>query len=77
MVNLAHRLCNKASAGEVLIDRKVRAALDDDAKVDTLTPLNLKGYAHPVPAFRSAGRRRRGLDGAAEYGHSVGIDWAG
>ena len=55
VVNLAHRLCNKASAGEVLIDRKVRAALDDDAKVDTLTPLNLKGYAHPVPAFRLLG----------------------
>ncbi len=55
VVNLAHRLCNKASAGEVLIDRKVRAALDDNAKVDTLTPLNLKGYAHPVPAFRLLG----------------------
>ena len=59
VVNLAHRLCNKASAGEVLIDRKVRAALDDDARVDTLTPLNLKGYAHPVPAFRSAGAKTR------------------
>ena len=52
VVNLAHRLCNKASAGEVLIDRKVRAALDDAMPVDTLTPLNLKGYSHPVPAFR-------------------------
>ena len=55
VVNLASRLCNKASAGEVLIDRKVRAALADDARVDTLTPLDLKGYAHPVPAFRLLG----------------------
>jgi len=55
VVNLAHRLCNKASAGEVLIDRRVRAALDDDMKVDTLAPLTLKGYAQPVPAFRLAG----------------------
>jgi adenylate cyclase len=55
VVNLAHRLCNKASAGEVLIDRRVRAALDDDVKVDTLAPLTLKGYAQPVPAFRLAG----------------------
>ncbi len=39
----------------MLIDRKVRAALDDDARVDALTPLNLKGYAHPVPAFRLLG----------------------
>ena len=52
VVNLAHRLCNKASAGEVLIDRKIRAALDDTVRVDTLPPLNLKGYSHPVPAFR-------------------------
>jgi class 3 adenylate cyclase len=54
VVNLAHRLCNKASAGEVLIDRKVRAALDDATHVDTLTPLNLKGYSHPVPRSGSA-----------------------
>ena len=52
VVNLAQRLCNKASPGEVLIDRKVRAALDDAMRVDTLTPLNLKGYSHPVQAFR-------------------------
>ncbi len=58
VVNLAHRLCNKASAGEVLIDRKVRAALDDTTKVDTLGPLTLKGFAQPVPAFRLSGRAR-------------------
>ena len=52
VVNLAQRLCNKASPGEVLIDRKVRAAIDDAMRVDTLTPLNLKGYSHPVQAFR-------------------------
>ena len=65
VVNLAHRLCNKASAGEVLIDRKVRAALDDDAEVDTLTPLTLKGYIHPVPAFRLRGPATR------EFGHGL------
>jgi len=52
VVNLAQRLCNKASPGEVLIDRKVRAALDDAMRVDTLAPLSLKGYSHPVQAFR-------------------------
>src|SRR6185369_2543916 len=51
VVNLAARLCDKAGPGEVLIDRKVRAALDDAMRVDTLTPLNLKGYSHPVQAF--------------------------
>jgi class 3 adenylate cyclase len=51
VVNLAHRLCNKASAGEVLIDRRVQAALDDTAKVESRGLLTLKGFAQPVPVF--------------------------
>jgi adenylate cyclase len=51
VVNLAQRLCNKASAGEILIDRKVRAALDDSATVESRGPLALKGFAQPVPVF--------------------------
>ena len=52
VVNLASRLCDKAGPGEVLIDRKTRAALDDAAKVDALGPMALEGYAQPVPVFR-------------------------
>ena len=52
VVNLAQRLCNKASAGEILIDRKVRAALDDSASIESRGPLALKGFAQPVPVFR-------------------------
>jgi adenylate cyclase len=52
VVNLAQRLCNQASAGEVLIDRKVRAALDDAANVEGLGPIALKGFAAPQPVFR-------------------------
>ena len=52
VVNLAQRLCNKASAGEILIDRKVRAALDDSATVESRGPLALKGFAAPQPVFR-------------------------
>jgi class 3 adenylate cyclase len=51
VVNLAHRLCNKASPGEVLIDRRVQAALDDTAKVESRGLLTLKGFAQPVPVF--------------------------
>jgi len=36
----------------VLIDRKTRASLDDAAKVDSLGPTALDGFAHPVPVFR-------------------------
>ncbi len=51
MVNLASRLCDEAQSGQILIDRRTRAALGDAAEVDSIGPLTLKGYAAPVPAF--------------------------
>ena len=59
VVNLAARLCGEAQAGQILIDRRLRAALDDDCEVDAVGPLSLKGYAQPVPAFALKGRRIR------------------
>jgi adenylate cyclase len=55
VVNLADRLCREAGPGEVLLDRRTRAALADTASVDSVGPLTLKGYAQPVPAFRLSG----------------------
>jgi len=52
VVKLAARLCDKAGPGEVLIDRKTRAALDDSAQVEALGPTPLDGFAAPVPVFR-------------------------
>lgn len=52
VVNLAARLCGEAAPGEVLLDRRAKAAIDDVAKVESVGPLVLKGYAQPVPAFR-------------------------
>jgi class 3 adenylate cyclase/CheY-like chemotaxis protein len=51
VVNLANRLCGEAQGGQVLIDRRLRAALGDDAEVAEVGPLTLKGYAKPVPAY--------------------------
>jgi len=58
VVNLAARLCSEAQAGQILIDRRARAALDEDYDVETVGPLVLKGYAQPVPAFLLRGPRR-------------------
>jgi adenylate cyclase len=55
VVNLAARLCAEAQAGETLIDRRTRAALDESASVVAVGPLTLKGFAQPVPAFRLEG----------------------
>jgi class 3 adenylate cyclase len=52
VVNLAARLCDEAGAGEILIDRRARAALDGIATIEPKGPLTLKGYSYPVPAVR-------------------------
>lgn len=57
VVNLAARLCGEAGAGEVLLDRRARAAIDDAADVVSVGPLTLKGYSQPVPAFRLTAMR--------------------
>ena len=54
VVNLADRLCREAKPGQILIDRRTRAALDDAFGIESVGPLTLKGYAHPVPAFSLA-----------------------
>jgi class 3 adenylate cyclase len=51
VVNLAARLCGEAQPGQILIDRRTRAALEDVWEVTPVGPLSLKGYAQPVPAF--------------------------
>jgi class 3 adenylate cyclase len=51
VVNLAARLCAESRPGQIVIDRRARAALDDDHDVEPTGPLTLKGYAQPVAAF--------------------------
>jgi adenylate cyclase len=58
VVNLAARLCGEAQPGQILIDRRARATLDDDWECESVGPLVLKGYAQPVPAFLLKGRRQ-------------------
>jgi DNA-binding response OmpR family regulator len=51
VVNLAGRLCEEAAPGEILIDAKVHAAIED--MVDAIVPseLHLKEFQRPVLAF--------------------------
>ena len=52
VVNVAARLCGEAAGGEILVDRRARAGLDDAFALEPVEPLALKGYEKPVPAFR-------------------------
>ena len=71
-VNLSARLCGKAAPGQVLVDAATRAAVDglDDIRFEPLAPLELKGYAAPIPAY-SARAARAGAPALAVPGPSA------
>ncbi len=51
VVNLAERLCEEAEPGEILIDAKVQAAIEDIAHAESASELLLKNFQRPVRAF--------------------------
>jgi class 3 adenylate cyclase/CheY-like chemotaxis protein len=51
VVNLAARLCGEALSGQILVDRKVHAAIEALAELEAAGELTLKGLHRPVPAF--------------------------
>jgi adenylate cyclase len=55
VVNLAARLCGEAGDGQILIDSKVRAAVESVAAVEPIGELALKGFNRPVKAFSVTG----------------------
>jgi adenylate cyclase len=50
--NLAARLCGAARAGEIILDAQTETAIAQMADTDPVGPLNLRGFAQPVAAFR-------------------------
>jgi adenylate cyclase len=51
VVNLAARLCGEAADGQILVDSKVRTAVEHLATVEPAGELTLKGFNRPVRAF--------------------------
>jgi class 3 adenylate cyclase/CheY-like chemotaxis protein len=51
VVNLAARLCGEAKAGQILIDQRVFAAVEELAQAERVGELPLKGFARPIPAY--------------------------
>jgi class 3 adenylate cyclase len=51
VVNLAARLCADAKDGQILIDGKVQAAIEDASGTEPAGELMLKGFHRPVRAF--------------------------
>jgi adenylate cyclase len=51
VVNLAARLCEKAEADEILIDGKVRTAIENVMKTEPLGNFMPKGFSRPIDVF--------------------------
>ena len=51
VVNLAARLCAAAEDGQILIDGKVKSAVEASASTEPAGELSLKGFHRPVRAF--------------------------
>jgi adenylate cyclase len=51
VVNLASRLCAEARDGQILLDGKVRAAVETLAVTEAIGELSLKGFNRPVKSF--------------------------
>ena len=51
VVNLAARLCGEAADGQILIEGKVKAAIEDGSELEPAGELALKGFQRPVAAY--------------------------
>jgi class 3 adenylate cyclase len=58
VVNLAARLCAEAKSGQILIDSKVRIAIEASAELEEIGELMLKGFNRPVRAYNVLALRR-------------------
>jgi class 3 adenylate cyclase/CheY-like chemotaxis protein len=52
VVNLAARLCAEAGDSQILVDRKVHAAIEDVVVSEPAGQLNLKGLHRPIATFK-------------------------
>jgi CheY-like chemotaxis protein/class 3 adenylate cyclase len=51
VTNLAARLADEATAGQVLITQRLHAEVEGDVDVEPIGELTLKGFRSPIPAF--------------------------
>jgi class 3 adenylate cyclase len=56
-VNLAARLCSEARSGQILLDQRTFAAVEDRIESEPVGELHLKGLTRPVAAFNVVGAR--------------------
>jgi class 3 adenylate cyclase len=51
VTNLSHRLCTEAKPGQILVSRRVLAAVEHLVEAEPVGELTLRGLSKPVPTF--------------------------
>jgi class 3 adenylate cyclase len=59
VTNLAARLSDEATSGQILISQRLCAEVEEEVDVETAGEYALKGFPRPVPAFNVLGLRDR------------------
>jgi class 3 adenylate cyclase/DNA-binding CsgD family transcriptional regulator len=59
VVNLAARLCDQAASGQILIDQRVCAAVEELAQIEHVGDLLLKGFGRPMPTYNIVGLKQQ------------------
>jgi adenylate cyclase len=59
VTNLASRLADEATGGQILIEQRLHAEVEDDVDVEPIGEVTLKGFHRPVVAFRVTAVRER------------------
>jgi DNA-binding response OmpR family regulator len=59
VTNLASRLADEASAGQILISQRLYAEVEDEVDVEPAGEFTLKGFQRPVPAFNVVAVREK------------------
>ena len=57
VVNLASRLCDEATGGQILLDPRAYSEVEGTFAVEPIEPLSLKGFRKPVSAFNVVAER--------------------
>jgi len=51
VTNLASRLADEATGGQILIEQRLYAKVEDDVDVEPVGEVTLQGFSRPVAAF--------------------------
>jgi class 3 adenylate cyclase len=55
VTNLASRLADEATAGQILVSQRLYADVEEEVEVEPAGEFTLKGFQRPVPAFNVVG----------------------